>query len=356
MGLSKGEGERRNLRRLCVIILAAGLCCSAAAQAQAPPRAPLKLVQTIILPGVSGRIDHQSVDIKGKRFFLGVLGSGKVVVIDLAAGRVVHTITGLRWPQGVLYVPESNLIFVDDGRLDACKVYNGSSYELVRTVSSIPDADDIRYDTEAARTYGFGLVDVGYGVGSEGGIRTLDSRNGMPLADIPGLPGHAESFQVGQYHGREAIFVNVPTAGIIAVVDPGGRVIVAKWPVKGVKAFFPMALDGADHRLFIGARNPDKLLVFDTGTGQLVASVDAVQHTDDLYYDAVHKRIYMSAGEGVVGVFKQHDADHYSLVAKIPSVPGASTSLFVPEFNRLYVPAPRYGNQPARLLVYAVQP
>lgn len=368
----QGQDRKTDMRHLCVIMLGAGLWCSAAAQA--PPRAPLKLVQTIVLPGVEGRIDHQSVDVKGKRFFLGALGSGTVVVIDLAAGRVIHTITGLNFPQGVLYVPQSNLIFVDDGGLDACKVYDGSSYKLIRTVPSIKDADDIRYDSCAARTYGFGLVDVGYGADSEGGIMMLDSRNGKPLADIPGLSGHAESFQVencalptpqqhtgwsghgGPYVRRRRIFVNVPTAGIVAVVDPGRRVIIDKWPVKGVKAFFPMALDEADHRLFIGARNPARLLVFDTETGRLVASVDAVEETDDLYYDAVHKRLYMSGGEGVVGVFKQHDADHYSLVAKIPSVPGAGTSLFVPEFNRFYVPAPPYGMQPAKLLVYAVQP
>jgi hypothetical protein len=361
------------VKQLFIVILGLGLCVPAAAR-PAETSQPLKLVQTIDLPGVQGRIDHQSVDVKGKRYFLGVLGTGTVVVVDLATGKVIHTITGLNFPQGVLYVPETNRIFVDDGGLNACKVYDGSSYQLIRTVSSIKDADDIRYDSCAARTNGFGVVEVGYGEATEGGIRVLDSRNGMPLADLPGLPGHAESFQVekcgsaaprqhagwaargGPYQQRRRIFVNVPSAGVIAVLDPGRRVIVAQWPVKGVKAFFPMALDDTDHRLFVGGRNPPKLLVFDTETGKLVASVDGLEETDDLYYDAAHKRVYMSAGEGAIGVFAQRDADHYSLVAKIPSVPGAGTSLFVPELNRLYVPAPPYGGKPARVLVYEVEP
>jgi hypothetical protein len=84
--------------------------------------------------------------------------------------------------------------------------------------------------------------------------------------------------------------------------------------------------------------------------------VEDVGHTDDLWYDAAHKRIYMSGGDGEIAVFDQRDADHYPLSAKIPSVPGASTSFFVPELNRLYVPATPYAGQPAAIQVFEVQP
>jgi hypothetical protein len=117
-----------------------------------------------------------------------------------------------------------------------------------------------------------------------------------------------------------------------------------------------MALDEKNQRLFIGSREPAALVIFDTKSGRMVTSVEAAAHTDDLFYDAARKRIYMSSGEGVVAVFEQRDADHYQLVAKVPSVPGAGTSLFVPDFNRLYVPAPPYGGEPATVLVYDAQP
>jgi hypothetical protein len=91
-------------------------------------------------------------------------------------------------------------------------------------------------------------------------------------------------------------------------------------------------------------------------SGKIITSVEGVEHTDDLFYDAARKRLYMSGGDGKIGVFEQRDADHYQLIAKVPSVPGASTSLFVPELNRLYVPATPYAGQPAQILVYEAQP
>jgi hypothetical protein len=47
--------------------------------------------------------------------------------------------------------------------------------------------------------------------------------------------------------------------------------------------------------------------------------------------------------------------DHYALIARIPSVPGASTSFFVPDLNRLYVPATPYAGQPS-VQVFEAQP
>lgn len=340
------------MRHLAAILLGASLFGALSAQTQAP-QAPLKLLQKIPLPGVQGRIDHMSVDMKGRRLFIAALGNETVEVVDLAAGKHIHTIPGLREPQAVLYVPESNLLFVADGEQNACKVYDGTSYELVHTESSVPDADNLRFDTGSARTYGYGLVHVGYGSGSESGLRAFDSRNGTPQFDIP-LEGHPESFRF--VSGSAKAFVNVPTAGHIAVIDTGKRRVMQKWPVDGFKPFYPMALDEKNQRLFIGSRNPPALVIFDMQTGKKVASVEGVEHTDDLFYDVERKRLYMSGGDGKIGVFQQLDADHYQLTATIPSVPGASTSLFVPELNRLYVPATPYGGHTAEVLVFEAQP
>src|SRR5207244_1618301 len=51
-----------------------------------------------------------------------------------------------------------------------------------------------------------------------------------------------------------------------------------------------------------------------------------VLDTDDLYYDAARKRIYVAGGEGFISVFQQKDADHYQLLAKVPSALGARTA------------------------------
>jgi hypothetical protein len=338
---------------LLAIALGAGLCWTAAAQsqnAQGQQRLqPLKLVQKIQLPEVKGRIDHISVDVKGKRLFLAALGNGTMEVIDLAAGKPLHSITGFKDAQAALFVPESNLIFVSDGELGVCNIYDGATYKLVRSINDVPGADNIRYDAFSARTYGAGLVHVAY----RKGLRALDSRDGSPVFDIP-LDAQSESFQFEARTGR--IFANLPTLGYVAVASSGKRVVLDKWPLPGFKPFYPMALDAANHRLFIGSRNPAMLVVLDTESGKIVTSVEGVGHTDDLWFDAAHKRLYMSGGNGEIGVFEQRDADHYALTAKIASVPGASTSFFAPEFNRLYVPATPYAGQPSAVQVFEVQP
>lgn len=320
------------------------------------PAQPLKLVQNIPLPrSFEGRIDHQSVDVKGNRYFLSGLGNGTVEVIDLTSGKVLHTITGFSMAQAALYVPETNLIFVADGEMNFLNIYDGTTYELVRSFPSLENADNLRYVPANPRYGGgSGIVILGYGEGATSALRLMNA-SGKPISEIL-LQAHPESFQVDTTPGSFRIFVNVNELGYIAIADTNHRRVLDKWPVTGFKAIFPMAFDEKDQRLFVGTRNPPALAVFDTKTGHPVASVEAPDGTDDIWFDAARKRVYMSAVEGVVAVFEQRDPDHYVLTAKIPSVPGSATSFFAPALNRLFVPAPPFGGQPAQVLVYEAQP
>lgn len=324
-----------------------GCCLTLPLLAQAQKAAPLKLIQTIALPGVEGRMDHMSVDAKGQRLFASGLANGTVEVIDLAAGKRVRTLNGVKEPEGILFVPDMNLIYVADGEGGAVHAFDGQSYQLLHSATPLPHSDNLRYDAEARRVY------VGFGDGADAGIGILDAKEAR-LVGVINLEGHPESFQFDKPGGRR-MFVNVPTAGHIAVIDTGKRRVIAKWPVTAVKSFYPMALDNATERLFIGSRRPAKLAVFDMKSGNMVTSVDGSVDTDDLFYDAARKRIYMSGGDGVVSVFQQRDADHYDLLAKVPTGPGARISLFVSELNRFYVAVPRLGRQDAKVLVFEVQ-
>ncbi len=312
--------------------------------AQAQEHTPLRLVQTISLPNVKGRIDHLAVDLKGRRLLIAALGNDTVEVLDLDMGRHIHTISGFHEPQGVIFIPESNKIFVTNGQSGTVEIFNGASYTLDATVKFSGDADNLRYESEKNHLY------VGYGKGALG---ILDVTSGKRLGDIE-LQGHPESFQLEKSGLR--IFVNIPTARHIAVVDRERRGVVATWPLRDSQANFPMALDESNHRLFVGVRKPPRLSVYDTKSGNVVARLDSAGDADDLFYDAARRRIYMSCGEGFIDVFEQRDADRYKRIAKIPTASGARTSLFVPDLNRLYLAVPRHGSQGAELRVYEVHP
>ncbi|MGH9398660.1 MAG: YncE family protein [Terriglobia bacterium] len=267
---------------------------------------PLRQVQTIILPNVRGRIDHLGVDIQGERLFVAALGNDTLEIINLRAGKLLRTLAGLQEPQGVLFVPGMNKIFVDSAGDGSCRVFDAASYRLLDTIRFPSDADDVRYDPSRK------LVYIGYGGHGNAGLRIVSASTDKVMAKIP-LPRHPEAFSISP----SRIFVNIPSAGnIIAVVDRRKRIMVSRWTIRGARENFPMALDRADHRLFIATRQSAELLVFDSSSGREVTSLPCVGVADDAYYDPQRKFIYISGGEGFLDVFKQDDPDHYTSAHK----------------------------------------
>jgi DNA-binding beta-propeller fold protein YncE len=300
---------------------------------------PLKLAKHIGLTGVEGRIDHFSVDVKGNRLFMSALGNRTLEVLDIGSGKRLHTITDLAQPQGVYYDPSSNRIFVASAGDGSTRIFDGSSYAPVATVNFSGNADNVRYDTHGRR------IIVGYG---NGALAFLDPA-GKNTGEIA-LENHPESFQIEKNGNR--VFVNVPNNKEIQIADLSTNKVIGKWPVTSASKNFPMALDEARHRLFTGCRTPAQLLVLDTDSGATKASVDIVGDTDDLFYDAEKRRIYVIGGEGFVDVLEQKDDDRYNRMARYPTASGARTGLFVASLGKLFVAVPHRGDQRAEILVY----
>jgi DNA-binding beta-propeller fold protein YncE len=303
-------------------------------------QAPLTLVRSIDLPRVEGRLDHLAFDVARQRLFVAALGNNSVEVLDVKSGARIRSLPGFREPQGIAVVPDINAIAVANGQGDGLQLLNGDDYRAGQAVRLGDDADNVRYDASDKRVY------VGFGSGALAAISPAD---GKVLGEAR-LAGHPESFQLERAGPR--IFVNVPAADQIAVVDRGTMKVAATWPVVSARSNFPMALDEIEHRLFIGCRRPAKVLVYDTTSGKEVGSFGIVGDTDDLFYDGARKRLYVSGGEGFVDVFQQGDAGHFARTAHVATAPGARTSLFVPEDNRLYLAVPHRGTQQAEIRVY----
>lgn len=284
-----------------------------------------KLVKTIPLADVRGRIDHFAMDAQNETLFMAALGNDTVEVIDLMAGRRIHTISDCSTPQGLAYVPGANRLFIANGGNGTVKMLDGTSFKVLKSLDQLPDADNVRYDAKA------GLIYVGYG---DGGLAVISATNGGLVATIP-LAGHPESFQLEKTGNR--IFVNVPDANQIAVVDRDKRTVITTWPMEKYHSNFPMALDEARHRLFVGCRHPSRLVVLDTADGRKISDVEISGDTDDVFYDASRKMIYVSCGGGFIDVIDQHGADKYALFKRIPTVSGARTSFFSPERNEFYL-------------------
>ena len=329
---------------ICLAMLTFGLYAVAQEQSAAPEKTPLLLVQEIPLPNVEGRIDHFTFDAKRKRVIGAALGNDSVEVVDTFAGRDVHSIKGAGDPQGVAYVPEFNKLFVANGTDGKLRIYDGDSFNLLSAVEIGEDADNVRYDPAEKKVY------VAYGGDEGGGLAVVDAASGKRLADAAKLDAHPESFQIAA--SRPAIYANIAAKAKVVMIDRATHKVV-DWPLKTAKANFPMALDEADHRIFIVTRKPAQLVVLDSDSGATVASVPCVNDADDLYYDAGRKRLYVPGGEGFISVIQQNDADHYQSLAKIPTTVGARTGLWYEKRDRLYLGVPASSKQGAALWVYA---
>jgi DNA-binding beta-propeller fold protein YncE len=293
------------------------------------------------LPGVDGRIDHFSADDSGQRLFIAALGNGSVEVIDTSRGERVAEIKGLDEPQGVYYDSRTGRLYVATGGDGKLRIYEEKSLGLLSTLEFGSDADNIRYDRETG--------DIWVGIGN-GGIGILNS-TGQKVGLIP-LGNHPESFLFEETGDR--VYVNLPKQFGVAVVDRKRRAIITKWAVGGALANYPMALDNDNKRLFIGCRVPARLVVLNTGSGQIVSAMPTVGDTDDIFYDTLKRLIFVIGGEGAVEVFRERDPDHYERVGKTATASGARTGFFVPNTGRLYVGVPHRGTRTAKVLAYAI--
>jgi DNA-binding beta-propeller fold protein YncE len=328
----------RTLLALSLVMIAANDSAFAA------DAASLTLGGTIALPGVTGRIDHMDVDVTGQRLFVSALGSDAVEVIDLRAGKRVGELKSLHEPQGVRYVPELRRLFVANAGGGGVLAFGDASTLVATSGNEIADdADNLRYDASNST-----LV-LGYGKA----LATLDPRTLKVRQNVP-LAGHPEAFVVERSGHR--IFVNVPTAGQIAVVDKGSGQVSKVWDIGAGRRNFPMALDEADALLFVVTRTPAQLLVFDTTLGRQVAVVNTWRDADDLFYDVARRQIYVVCGEGMVAVLRQENTGQYVEIARIETAPGARTGYFAPELSMLYVAAPApFGGQ-AEIRMYKLAP
>jgi DNA-binding beta-propeller fold protein YncE len=306
------------------------------------PSTALKFDHSIPLQDVKGRFDHFALDVKGQRLFVAALGNNTVEVLDVKAGKRLCSLIGCSKPQGLVYLPKPNLLFVANGGDGRVQAYDAAAFKPIVTIGALEDADNLRYDPKLDRLF------VGYG---DGGIGLINPTTGVLTVRIP-LKGHPESFQMES--GRNYLFVNVPDAQHIAVIDRQMRSVVATWPLKDFRANFPMALDESNHRMYIGCRSPARLVVLDIRNGRIVADLPISGDTDDLFYDAKRKRIYVSCGEGYIDVIEQGDPDHYKVLERIPTAPGARTSFFSAELYQLYLAVPRRGEQQAEVRVYDI--
>jgi DNA-binding beta-propeller fold protein YncE len=322
-----------------VLVVLALLAMAETAPAEQAAVAPFRLEAKIRLGNVMGRIDHLAVDLARERLFVAELGNDSVGVVDLKARKLVHRVDGLREPQGVGYVASTDTVYVANGGDGSVRLFRGEALVPSVQIDLGGDADNIRVNADK--------VFVGYGSGA---IAVIDTASLIKGADLA-LKGPPESFQLGAADGP--IFVNVPSVRAIEVLDRRTGQPKAVWPTRGASGNYAMALNGGAQHVMVAFRDPARLTVLAMADGAIVAERDTCGDSDDLFFDEKRKRVYVVCGAGFIDVF---EADGYRRVARMPTVSGARTGLFIPSLDLLAVAVRASGREPAGLWLYRPAP
>ncbi|MDB5721976.1 MAG: hypothetical protein JWP15_2594, partial [Alphaproteobacteria bacterium] len=186
-------------------------------------------------------------------------------------------------------------------------------------------------------------------------LTEVDPATGKTGVNVHFDANHVEAMAIEA--GGPRLFISVTDKNKMAVVDRKAGKVVAEWPIKEAEQNAPLAFDEKSHRLFVVTRKPGKLIVVNSDSGASVASFKAPERTDQIVWDPDNRRIYVTGGEGYIGVFEQDDADHYREVAKVTSLAGAKTAILDPAQHRLWVAAsPGESGAMGKLMWFNVAP
>lgn len=310
---------------------------------------PLKLVKTVPLPMLhDGDFDHFTVDLASKRLFSAAEENSKVLVFNLETGELLKTLPDLKAPHSLVYRDDLKKLYVVDGDLGKIVIYDGANYSKVGDIDLREGADSMAYDPTTKYMY---VITGGDDAKMPNAYLTIvDTTAEKKIGDIQLDSSNVEAIVLDPSSPR--MFVNIRGNNTVEVFDRQKQVKLATWSMpQGAAKPTAMALDAADHRLLIGTREPGKLVVMDSDSGQVVTVETGAAMVDDLGFDPQNKNAYF-AGTETLDVFRVQDPSKVELLGKVPTGFRAKTGIVVPQLKRYYLGVPHHGTKIAELRIY----
>ncbi len=322
--------------------------------------APMELVRTIPIDGDSGgEFDHFLVDPAGDRLFAADEGHQVVDVIDLRTNKMIRALGKgvIHTPHSLLYRKDIDRLFVIDGdlKIGAVRIFDTKTYQLVKSIDLPPLADWSGFDHDTNYLYVSGLGAVLKKPDST--VTIIDTTNGEQVGQYL-MPDPVITAFALEPSGPN-IYTGLRTKNLMAIVDRKTMKVINTWPVTLGTGLGSEALDSANHRLFVNCRS-GQTIVFNTQTGEEVVAIPINTFSDDIFWDAAAKRLYITAkgaakdGHATVQVFQQLDPDHYKPLGEVNTAPEARTGIYAPDRKLFYVGAPHSKGLDEQILVYHV--
>ena len=278
--------------------------------------------------GGEGGMDYITLDTENHRLY--VPRSTHTMVIDADSGKTIADIPGQKHNHGVAVVPEAGRGFISDGE-GAVVIFDLKTNAVLGTLKAHPDADGIIFDKAS------GLVLVVSG--DDGLLMTVkpdvDPRTGS--LDVIELGGKPE-FLAGDGAGK--VYINLVDKNQVAVVDLKARNVLAHWPIAPGGAPVGLSIDPEKHRLFIGCRNPQKLIVVSTDDGKVIADLPISAGVDATKFDG--HQAFASCRDGKLHIAGETAPGKFEIQQIVSTAVGAKTMDVDPEKHKIYLPTAEF--------------
>ncbi len=338
----------------CLLVLACAVAL-ASQTAVAGDASPVTLVKTIYMPEITGDFDHFTVDLRRGHLFVSAEVHHSIEMFDLNTGDHLQSIGGFKTPHSIAFAPEKDELMVADGGDSSLVLLSGEDFHRLDRIQLIDGSatgkgdspDAAHYDVQN-RLYYIGNGGISANLpDSEISIYSVDQGKLVGSISIPG--NNVESMGVDNLHLR--LYVNIRDKHQVGVIDLQTRKVIDTWTTPDLNANTALAVDPEHERVFVAGRKPGILYVFDRN-GKVVAQKPCVNINDDMTWDPVLQRIYVSGTQGL-SIFHQDSHDSYTEIANIPTN-GGKTSYYVPQVHQFFVIHPKTDVDIAGLLVYRV--
>jgi DNA-binding beta-propeller fold protein YncE len=281
--------------------------------------------------GSQGAWDYLTADPATHRLY--VPRTTHTMVIDDETGVVVADIAGQKGAHGVAVAPRAGRGFISDGGGDGeIVVFDLKSNAILGTVTALPDTDGIIFDP----TSGYVLVVSGRGKALMTVRPDIDPVKGRIDEPIP-LHGEPE-FLAADRNGRA--YVNLMTTNEVAVVDLKSRKVLENWPVAPGGLPVGMAIDVTKGLLFIGCRNPQKLIVMSTRDGKVISDMPIGPTVDAVKIDGA--QAFTTTAGSQLFVAAETSPGKYEIVETVKTGEGARTMGYDGASHRFFLPSADY--------------
>jgi YVTN family beta-propeller protein len=288
---------------------------------------PYHLLKEIPVSGDTGW-DYLSVDPAAQRLY--VSHGTKVVVIDLAKDMVAGEITNVSGVHGLAPAPELGCGMVTCGRENKAAIVDLKTLQVLSKVDTGENPDGMLYQPGQKEFYTFN--------GRGQSATVIDAKSSQVVATIP-LGGKPEFAVADAKLGR--VFDSLEDKNEVAVIDAKTHTVTNLWPIAPGEEGSGMAIDLAHHRLFIGCGGSHTMLMMDSMSGKVLASVPIGDGVDANAFDPGTQLAFASCGDGTTTIARE-DGDKLTVVQTLQTERSARTMALDPATHKIYLASAKF--------------